>query len=398
MMLALADGRPAHLTRVHQALTSLPEDEQRRLGVLADWRHGPHLLTYRQAEHTFGLVPGALGKDEPDGLPSAGTAARLRRPAGSQHPGPVQGRQPLAGRRLDATWSPSPGPRRAGPATAPTPRPPGGTARTTCPDEDELFFGYYLSAAVMVPDEHGPPVPELARRMTLSSCRHDPVPAFTPVLTAMPAAGIPLGDILADSGYSHRDPGALGHPRSARPAPSSSRTCTPTTAAPGAPTRARSSPTGTSTARPRPAPCWNSGRWPAPPPRRRPRQHDAKTAEAARYKLGRLTGDDADGYHRASAPPPRARSAARSGRQSMTLDRGRPEILTPPRAPAGLLHPADHHRPARRRRQDPAEARLPLSRLAALLYPAHRRRARLRHRQGPRQPTTSAAAGAASWA
>ena len=34
MMLALADGRPAHLTRVHQALTSLPEDEQRRLGDL----------------------------------------------------------------------------------------------------------------------------------------------------------------------------------------------------------------------------------------------------------------------------------------------------------------------------------------------------------------------------
>ena len=73
-------------------------------------------------------------------------------------------------------------------------------------DEDELFFGYYLSAAIMVPDEQGPPVPELARRMTLSSCRHDPVPAFAPVLTAMPQDGIPLGDVLADSGYSHRIP------------------------------------------------------------------------------------------------------------------------------------------------------------------------------------------------
>ena len=37
MTTALADGRPAHLTRVHQARTSLPEHEQRRLGVLADW-------------------------------------------------------------------------------------------------------------------------------------------------------------------------------------------------------------------------------------------------------------------------------------------------------------------------------------------------------------------------
>jgi len=70
MMLALADGRPAHLTRVRQVLAGLPGDDQRRLGVLADWKGGPHLLTYRQAEYTFRLVRAVLGKDEPDGLPS----------------------------------------------------------------------------------------------------------------------------------------------------------------------------------------------------------------------------------------------------------------------------------------------------------------------------------------
>ncbi len=70
MCLTQADGRPAHLTRVHQALTALPEPDQRRLAVIADWKHGPHLLTYRQTERTFGLVAAALGKDEPDGLPS----------------------------------------------------------------------------------------------------------------------------------------------------------------------------------------------------------------------------------------------------------------------------------------------------------------------------------------
>ena len=70
MCLAQADHRPAHLTRVHQALTALGEDDQRRLGVLADWKHGPHQLTYRQTERTFGLVADALGRDEPDGLPS----------------------------------------------------------------------------------------------------------------------------------------------------------------------------------------------------------------------------------------------------------------------------------------------------------------------------------------
>ena len=52
LCLAQADHRPAHLTRVHQALTSLPEDQQRRLGVTADWRHGPHQLTYRDRKST----------------------------------------------------------------------------------------------------------------------------------------------------------------------------------------------------------------------------------------------------------------------------------------------------------------------------------------------------------
>src|SRR6201986_4334106 len=70
MCLTQADGRPAHLTRVHQALTALGEDDQRRLGVITDWGNGPHRLTYRQTEYTFGLVADALGKDEPDGLPS----------------------------------------------------------------------------------------------------------------------------------------------------------------------------------------------------------------------------------------------------------------------------------------------------------------------------------------
>src|SRR2546423_10527047 len=72
MCLAQAGYRPAHLTRIHQALTTLGEDDKRRLGVIADWRHGPHRLTYRQTEYTSGLVADALGKDEPDrhGLPS----------------------------------------------------------------------------------------------------------------------------------------------------------------------------------------------------------------------------------------------------------------------------------------------------------------------------------------
>jgi hypothetical protein len=71
MQLALTDRRPAHLTEVHAALTSLPEHDQKRLGIIEDWNDGPHRLTYRQVEHTNWLITKALAKTEPDGAPSA---------------------------------------------------------------------------------------------------------------------------------------------------------------------------------------------------------------------------------------------------------------------------------------------------------------------------------------
>ena len=81
MCLAQADHRPAHLTRVHQALASLPAEDQKRLRVTEDWRNGPHQLTYRQAERTFGLVARAPGKDQPDGAPPGGGMGVSRRGA-----------------------------------------------------------------------------------------------------------------------------------------------------------------------------------------------------------------------------------------------------------------------------------------------------------------------------
>ncbi|HYB23837.1 MAG TPA: hypothetical protein VED41_08570, partial [Solirubrobacteraceae bacterium] len=70
ILLALRDGRPAHLVRVHQALACLPEADRQRLGVRSQWKSGPHLLTYRQTERTFGLIVKALTKQTPDGQPS----------------------------------------------------------------------------------------------------------------------------------------------------------------------------------------------------------------------------------------------------------------------------------------------------------------------------------------
>ena len=212
MLIVLADHRPAHLTRVHQALATLPEDDQRRLGVVADWKHGPHRLTYRQTERTFGLVTGALAKDIPDGLPSA----RLQRLCDDLLEASIPEEFKDASTSLAVDWTDvetfSRPPSR-GTSDCADPEASWGHRSGGGPGQDsELFFGYYPSAATMMREEHGPPVPELARRMTVCSCRHDPARALVPVLTAMPGHGIPLGDILADSGYAHRDAGAWALP------------------------------------------------------------------------------------------------------------------------------------------------------------------------------------------
>ena len=131
MCLAAADHRPAHLTRVHQALISLPEDDQARLGVLADWKTGPHRLTYRQAEYTFGLIADVLGKHEPDGLPSG----RLQRLCDDLLEASVPEEFKDASTSLAVDWTDLESFSRPPPArrpAAPTPRRPGATARTTC--------------------------------------------------------------------------------------------------------------------------------------------------------------------------------------------------------------------------------------------------------------------------
>jgi hypothetical protein len=212
MLLVLADHRPAHLTRVHQALTALPEDDQQRLGVLAGWKHGPHRLTYRQTERTFGLVTGALAKDIPDGLPSDTLTAICNDLLEASIPEEFKD----ASTSLAVDWTDvetfSRPPSR-GSSDCADPEASWGHRSGGGPGQDsELFFGYYPSAGTMMRDENGPAVPELARRMTVCSCHHDPARTLVRVLAGMPAQGIPLGDILADSGYAHRDPGAWAIP------------------------------------------------------------------------------------------------------------------------------------------------------------------------------------------
>jgi hypothetical protein len=332
MCLAQADHRPAHLTRVHQALTALSNEDQRRLGVLADWKHGPHQLTYRQTERTFGLVADALGKDEPDGLPSPALQAICDDLLEASVPGQFKD----ASRSLAVDWTDldsfsRPPASRSGDCADPEASW-GHRKNNLLRSQDDLFYGYYLSAGIMMREENGPAVPEPARRATVSSCRHDPVRAFAPVLTAMPAHGIPLGDILDDSGYAHRDADAWALPLRAAGA-ALVQDLHPHDRGPKGTHQGAIISNGNLYCPCTPRPLLELG----PPARTVTKEqatgHDRQTAELARYKLDRLTADDADGYHRVACPAVTGKIRCPLRTASMRLDRDRPEILHPPEHP-----------------------------------------------------------------
>jgi hypothetical protein len=332
MLLALADRRPAFLTEVHQALTHLPETDQRRLGVLAPWKTGPHLLTYRQTERTFGLVAAALAKDEPDGLPSQALAGICDDLLEASIPDEFK----HASSTLAVDWTDmetfSRPPHRGGSDCA-DPEASWGHRSGGGPGQDsELFFGYYASAATMMRDEHGPPVPELARRMTACSCHADPARALVPVLTRMPANGIPLGDILSDSGYAHRDAAAWAIPLRLAGA-QLIQDLHPSDRGPRGTHDGAVIANGNLYCPATPRPLLDLGPLARGTTPGQAAAHDQQSAELARHKLGRLTSDDADGYHRVACPAAMGKIRCPLRPASMTLSRDRPEILTPPEHP-----------------------------------------------------------------
>jgi len=332
MCLAQADHRPAHLTRVHQALVSLPEYHQRRLGVIADWKHGPHLLTYRQTERTFGLVTDAAGKDEPDGLPSD----QLQGICDDLLEASVPEQFKDTSRSLAVDWTDlesfsRPPPARGGDCADPEGSW-GHRKNNLLRSEDELFFGYYFSAGIMMREENGPAIPELARRAILSSCRHDPARALVPVLTRMPDQGIPLGDMLADSGYAHRDAGAWALPLRAAGA-ALVQDLHPHDRGPKGTHDGAIIANGNLYCPATPRSLLELGPLARDVTPEQAAAHDAKTSETARYKLGRTTRDDKDGYHRVACPAAMGKIRCPLRPPSMTLDRDRPEILQPPGHP-----------------------------------------------------------------
>jgi hypothetical protein len=198
--------------------------------------------------------------------------------------------------------------------------------------QDELFFGYYFSAGIMMAEENGPAVPEFTRRMTLSSCCHDPAHALVPVLTALPAARIPLGDVLADSGYAHRVPQHWAAPLRAAGA-SLVQDLHPHDRGPKGTHEGAIISNGNLYCPCTPRTLLELGPLARAATKEQAAAHDAKTAELTRHKLGRITRDDPDGYHRVACPAVIGKIRCPLRPASMKLDRDRPEILQPPENP-----------------------------------------------------------------
>lgn len=341
ILLVLADERPAHLRRVHEALIGLPEHDKWRLGVTCAWKNGPHELTYRQTERTFSLIVRALSKEHPDGKPSQtlsettdalieASVRVLGVPSSSSlaidwSDYESFARPPRKKRAQDTQAEPEQK-KRADTEAA------WGHRNTNHPGKSETFFGYYLQAATTVKEDHGPDVPELVRRITLASCKHDPPEQIVPVLKRMVSEGTEISDLLADSGYAYREPETFAMPARAagaqlvidlHPNDRGMKGSHEGAILANGALYCPATPKALFQIGP-PAPAATDAELAA---------HDTKSEELHRYKLSALTAQDKDGYHRVICPAAAGKLRCPLREKSISLSHERPTITNPPEHP-----------------------------------------------------------------
>lgn len=208
-----------------------------------------------------------------------------------------------------------------------------GHAKRNAPGaKDCLFYGYYGQVATMVRDEGGEKVPELVRRACLEAPRVDPATVMAKTLRRGAPSGLLEGDVLADCGYSNRDPATFARPLRAA----------------GVRLVFDLHPTDRGPKGTFEGAILCNGRLycPATPPalfalgplRRgasaeETARHDEATEELARYKLSRISGRDGDGYERVICPAVAGRLRCPLRASSMALSNDRPSVLVPPSPP-----------------------------------------------------------------
>ncbi len=327
----LSDGRPAHLSRVHQALCAFEDGDRRRLGVLVEEKGVAHLLTYRQVEYMNHLLDKVLGKKTPDGLATTRLQELLDALIDASVPEHYKATSSLA---LDWTDYESFAHAPGKDGLSADPEAAWGHRRGGGPGEhSELFFGHYANLSTMVREADGPEVPELVRQMTMSACNHDPVPVVVKVLVGrFKKHALLPGDLLADSGYAHRVPEHFALPLRAAGA-SLVMDLHPSDRGPQGTFHGALAVNGNLYCPQTPTALLDVAPLPRGASNEEIAAHDEKTAELARYKLGRINTDDDDGYHRVACPAVQGKLRCPLRSASMALDYSRPEVLEPPEHP-----------------------------------------------------------------
>ncbi|MHB1488742.1 MAG: hypothetical protein ACYCS7_14320 [Acidimicrobiales bacterium] len=358
-MLALDSGRPAQLEAAHRALSDLEVSDQLALGF-ATFDDGEHdTATYRQTADTFSVMCKGI---DPTPVPSFRDVAEDERAAHLEDVRAgidAEAKDALLHRVIDSlieqsvpeayksassslaidwtdheTWS---RPRaKDDPQPANDPDASWGHAKRNAPGaKDCPFFGYYAQVATMVSDEVGPSVPELVRRIAFETPRLDPAGVMAKTLLRLGAEGVTLGDVLADCGYSNRDPNTFAVPlRSAgadlvmdlHPADRGRRGifegtvlangclfCPATPATPSA--------------------LFDVGPLRRGATTEEVAAHDARCAELAYYRFSALSAPDHDGYQRVMCPATAGKVRCPLKPASLARPLDHPSVIEPPGEP-----------------------------------------------------------------
>ncbi len=229
------------------------------------------------------------------------------------------------------TWSRPRGKDDPVPAADPTAS--WGHAKRNAPGaKDQVFFGYYAQVATMVADKRGEAVPELVRRIAFASPRADPPAVMATTLVRAYEAGVVPGDVLADCGYSNRDPQTFASPLG-RAGANLVMDLHPTDRGPRGTHCGAIISNGTLYCPATPKALLELGPLGRSAPVAQTAAHDETTKELSRYKLGRVSSDDEDGTHRVMCPAAMGKCRCALRPASMALDYTHPEVVSPPEDP-----------------------------------------------------------------
>ena len=356
MAFCIDEGRPAHLMAGWRTLCDLTGATRLRLGAALTRTGTLADLTYRQFSHAWAQmaiavdaapVPSFRGVAEEDraahldavrrDVDAEAANERLEEVLDALVEASVPERYKAASRSLAVdwtdheTWSRPRGKDDPQPAADPTAA--WGHAKRNAPGaKDHLFFGYYAQVATMVADERGEAVPELVRRIAFASPRTDPPAVMATTLVRAYNAGVAPGDVLADCGYSNRDPETFASALE-RSGASLVVDLHPTDRGPRGTHKGAIVSNGNCYCPATPKALLDLGPLARQASAAETAAHDEATRELSRYKLGRVSSDDQDGTHRVMCPAAMGKCRCALRPTSMALDYERPEVVSPPEHP-----------------------------------------------------------------